>query len=267
MLRLNLDRDDGPSGIGSRIENIYERIAGADDYQRNDRSLRLIQFCVITVSAVGTGCVNAFAHKNRIGWIGAGLLAVLIIGFVEKFYFTLRHGLQTTYKSGTQRLAAMLSYRALQITIALNAAVLCAWITGESLPPLLERWNRYSIVLHFIIALLGVTAVRDSDAVATHRRLELKAETARQDLMTLRKAAMLGNPLVLFAAKLRGFLDGVRLARELLRDHSDCPPCERPKQADVIDHIAGWSGLYLPGESRAEPADNVTDIAGKLRRR
>jgi hypothetical protein len=85
--------------------------------------------------------------------------------------------------------------------------------------------------------------------------------------MTLRKAAMLGNPLVLFAAKLRGFLDGVRLARELLRDHSDCPPCERPKQADVIDHIAGWSGLYLPGESRAEPADNVTDIAGKLRRR
>ena len=49
MLRLNLNKDDGPSGISSRIENIYERIAGNDDYQRNDRSLTLIQFCVITV--------------------------------------------------------------------------------------------------------------------------------------------------------------------------------------------------------------------------
>ncbi len=245
MLRLNLNKDDGPSGIGARIENIYERIAGADDYQRNDRSLTLIQFCVITVSAVATGCVNAFAHKNRIGWIGAGLLAILIIGFVEKFYFTLRHGLQTTYKSGT----------------------LCVWITGETMPPLLESWNRYSIVIHFMLALLGVTAVRDSDAVATHRRLELKAEAARQDLVTLRKATMLGNPLVLFAAKLRGFLDGVRLARELIVDKPGRSSSERPSQSDGIEHIAGWSGLYLPGESRTEPADNVTDIAGKLQRR
>jgi hypothetical protein len=267
MLRLNLNKDDGPSGIGSRIGNIYERIAGNDDYQRNDRSLTLIQTCVITVSAVATGCVNAFAHKDKIEWIGAGLLAILIIGFVEKFYFTLRHGLATTYKSGTQRLVAKLSYRVLQITMTLNAAVLCAWITGESMPPLLERWNRYSIAIHFILALLGVTAVRDTDAVAMHRRLELKAETARQDLVTLRKATMLGNPLVLFAAKLRGFLDGVKLARELLGDRSGCSTSERPKQADGIDRIAGWSGLYLPGESRAEPADNVTDIAGKLRRR
>jgi hypothetical protein len=267
MLRLNLNKDDGPSGIGSRIGNIYERIAGNDDYQRNDRSLMLIQTCVITVSAIATGCVNAFAHKDKIGWIGAGLLAILIIGFVEKFYFTLRHGLATTYKSGPQRLVAKTCYHALQITMTLNAAVLCAWVTGESLPPLLERWNRYSIAIHFILALLGVTAVRDTDAVATHRRLELKAETARQDLVTLRKATMLGNPLVLFAAKLRGFLDGVKLARELLGDRSGYPTSEGAKRADGIDHIAGWSVLYLPGESRAEPADNVTDIAGKLRRR
>jgi hypothetical protein len=129
MLRLNLNKDDGPSGSRSRIENIYELIAGNDDYQRNDRSLTLIQFCVITVSAVATGCVNAFAHKNRIGWIGAGLLAILIIGFVERFYFTLRHGLATTYKSGMQRLAAKTCYHALQITMTLNAAVLCAWCT------------------------------------------------------------------------------------------------------------------------------------------
>jgi hypothetical protein len=44
--------------------------------------------------------------------------------------------------------------------------------------------------------------------VATHRQLELKAENARQDLLTLRKATMLGNPLVLFARKLRGFSTG-----------------------------------------------------------
>jgi hypothetical protein len=267
MQRLNLNKDDGPSGIGSRIENIYERIAGNDDYQRNDRSLTLIQFCVITVSAVATGCVNAFAHKNRIGWIGAGLLAVLIIGFVERFYFTLRHGLQTTYKSGMQRLAANLCYRVIQITMILNAAVLCVWIAGETMPPLLEKWNRWSITIHFMLALLGVTAVRDSDAVATHRRLELKAETARQDLVTLRKATMLGNPLVLFAVKLRGFLDGMRLARELLGDKSGCSPSERPGQTDGIDHSAGWSGLYLPAESRIDPTGNVAEISGKPRRR
>jgi hypothetical protein len=49
MLRLNLDKADTTSGIRSRIENIYDRIAGDDDYQRNENKLRLIQVCVITV--------------------------------------------------------------------------------------------------------------------------------------------------------------------------------------------------------------------------
>jgi hypothetical protein len=129
MLRLNLDRDDTGSRIRSRIENIYDRIAGDDDYQRNESKLRLIQICVITASAVATGCVNAFAHRERIGWVGAGALAILITGFVEVFYFTLRHGLSTTYKSGMQRLAATLCYRTIQVTMILNAAVLCAWCT------------------------------------------------------------------------------------------------------------------------------------------
>ena len=118
-----------------------------------------------------------------------------------------------------------------------------------------------------MLALLGVTAVRDSDAVATHRRLELKAETARQDLVTLRKATMLGNPLVLFAAKLRGFLDGVKLARQLLGARSDRSPSESSRHADGMDHIAGCSGLYLPGESQADPTAKVKDIAGKRLRR
>jgi len=84
---------------------------------------------VTLVSAAATGGVNAFAHKERIGWVGAGVLALLITGFVEVFYFTLRHGLSTTYKSGMQRLAARLCYRTSQATMILNAAVLCAWCT------------------------------------------------------------------------------------------------------------------------------------------
>ncbi len=46
--RLNLDKADTASGLSSRIENIYDRIAGDDDYQRNESKLRLIQICVIT---------------------------------------------------------------------------------------------------------------------------------------------------------------------------------------------------------------------------
>jgi hypothetical protein len=267
MIKLDLNGPEGPSWIRERIGNIYDRIAGSGDYERNARSLTLIQFCVITASAMATGYVNAFAHKERIGLIGAGLLAVLITGFVEKFYFTLRHGLQTTYKSGMQRLAATLSYHTLQISMSLNAAVLCVWIAGASMPPLLESWVRWSIALQFCLALIGVTAVRDLDSVAAHRRLELKAETARQDLLTLRRAAMLGNPLVLFAAKLRGFLDGVRLARELLLDKRSGPPSEHPRQVEGVDHISGWSGLYLPGESHTDQTGSVTDIAGKCQRR
>ncbi len=83
----------------------------------------------ITASAAATGYVNAFAHKERLGWAGAAILAALITGFVEKFYFTLRHGLVTIYKSGAQRFAATLCYRVIQGTMILNGTVLCAWCT------------------------------------------------------------------------------------------------------------------------------------------
>jgi hypothetical protein len=267
MLRLNLDRDDTASRIRSRIENIYDRIAGDDDYQQNESKLRLIQICVITVSAVATGGVNAFAHRERIGWVGAGALAILITGFVEVFYFTLRHGLSTTYKSGMQRLAATLCYRTIQATMILNAAVLCAWVTGVAMPTILASWNRWSIVVHFTLALVGVAAVRDSNPVVAHKILELKAETAKQDLITLRKAAMLGNPLVLFAAKLRGLLDGARLARELLGGKVELP-AGYDGQIDEItkgrsEKLNIWSGLYLPGASREDAqSGNATDSSG-----
>ena len=127
MLRLNLNSTDDDRETRSRIKNAYERIAGSDDYVRNQRSLGLIQVCVITISACVTGFVNAFAHRERLGWVGASLLAILITGFVEKFYFALRHGLSTIYKSRKQRFFASLCCRVIQITMILNAGILCAW--------------------------------------------------------------------------------------------------------------------------------------------
>src|SRR5262247_4339894 len=155
MLRLDINRHDGQSGIRSRIENIYERIAGNDDYRRNQKSLGLIQICVITISACATGFVNAFAHRERLGWVGASLLAILITGFVEKFYFALRHGLTTIYKTRKQRFTAGLCYRVIQITMILNAGILCAWVVGAALPESLRLYNQWSIAIHFSLALIG----------------------------------------------------------------------------------------------------------------
>src|SRR5262249_52415242 len=96
MQQLNLNRREGrPNGVLAQIKGIYAGIAASEDYERNQANLRLIQFCVISLSAVATGCVNAFAHQDRLGWLGACLLALAITGFVERFYFTLRHGLTT----------------------------------------------------------------------------------------------------------------------------------------------------------------------------
>src|SRR5262245_55688240 len=188
MLRLDIDPPDSPSHPRSRIESIYDLIAGNDDYQRNHNNLKLIQFCVITLSAAATGYVNAFAHKEKLGWIGATLLAVLITGFVEKFYFTLRHGLVTIYRSRKQRFFATVICFVIQATMILNATILCAWVVDIPLPGYLQTWNRYSIALHFALSLLGVSAVIDHDAVAESRIRELKAEAAREDIVAIRRA-------------------------------------------------------------------------------
>lgn len=261
MTKLNLDSPDNrvASELRSRLSNVYTRIAGDDDYRRNQGRLGLIQFCVITVSAIATGATNAFAHQERLGIAGAIALALLIMSFVEVFYFTLRHGLATVYK-GMQRLAAAACYRTIQVTMALNASVLCVWVAGIEMPPLLAAWNRWSIAIHFTLALIGVSAVRDSDPVTANTILELKAETARQDLVTIRKAAALGNPLVMLAAKLRGLLDGVRLASRILRDNSDASS----DYGIEIDEPGGRDALLLTG---GQPeGSNVTEL-GKHRRR
>jgi len=262
MLRLNLNSTGEDGEIRSRLKNIYERIAGSDDYARNQSSLRLIQVCVITISACATGFVNAFAHRDRLGWVGASLLAILIMGFVEKFYFALRHGLTTIYKSRKQRFVASLCCRVIQITMILNAGILCAWVSGSTLPGPLRLWNQFSIAIHFSLALIGVSAVRDADAVVEDRIRKLKAEAVQEDILTTRRAAINDNPLVLAAARMRGFLDGMSLAVNLLRDKPDLSAC------DVKQITGGPQLLFLHGgeDGNTRPG-NATDISGKRWRR
>jgi hypothetical protein len=216
----------------------------------------------ITASACATGFVNAFAHRERLGWAGAGLLAILITGFVEKFYFALRHGLTTIYKSRKQRFVASLCCRVIQITMILNAAILCAWVVGAALPESLRLYNQWSIAIHFSLALIGVSAVRDADAVVEDRIRKLKAEAVQEDILTTRRAAINDNPLVLAAARMRGFLDGVSLAVNLLRDKPDLYAKDVGQILDIPQR------LRLPDGSDDNPqASNVTDISGKLWRR
>lgn len=264
MLKLNLNPTDGSdvSEIRSRFKNAYERIAGSDDYARNQSSLRLIQICVITVSACATGFVNAFAHRERLGWVGASILAILITGYVEKFYFALRHGLTTIYRTRKQRFLAGLCYKVIQLTMILNAGILCVWVTGSALPESLRLYNQFSIAVHFSLALIGVSAVRDADAVVEDRIRKLKAEAMQEDILTIRSAAVTDNPIVLVSAKLRGFLDGVSLAIHLLRDKPDL------SAHNVKQILDGPQRLYLSsGGDETTKASNVTDILGKHRRR
>lgn len=240
------------SGLRDRIGNVYDQIASGDDYQKNENNLRIIQGAVITVSAIATGFVNAFAHEERIGRPLATLLALLIVAFVERFYFVLRHGLTTTYKAGKQRLYASICYRAIQATMVLNAAVLCAWIVGLEVPPALMLWNHWSIAAHFALALIGVSAVRDSDAVVENRMLELKAATARQDIVTIRKAAAIGSPLALIAARVRGLFDALSLAFKLLGNRSGFA-ADYLKQIDQIaqEQYGHIDNLALPASRSA----------------
>jgi hypothetical protein len=267
MIKLDLNQPEGSSGIISRVAAIYYRITSGDnDYQRNESSLEQIQFCVITVSAIATGGVNAFAHQERLGWIGASLLAILIMGFVEKFYFTLRHGLMTVYRSRKQRCAARLSYRVIQLTMILNATILCTWITGMEMPNFLSLYNRYSIAVHFALALVGVAAVRDYDSTAETRIRELKAEASEYDLLIIRKAAANNHLLLLFAARLRGWLDGISLAFQMLRDKEN----KSLLSANYLCCELTDDGqcFLLPGRVENNPRpDKVTDVAGKRSRR
>jgi hypothetical protein len=115
------------SSLRDRLGNAYQQLAGGNDYKKNVRDLRVIQWAVVTVSAIATGFTNGFAHRNRIGDELSFILAMLIVVFVERFYFVLRHGLTSVYQAGKQRFYALLCYRAIQITMILNGAILTAY--------------------------------------------------------------------------------------------------------------------------------------------
>jgi hypothetical protein len=246
------------SGVRDRVGNAYEKLAGSDDYQKNSNSLRIIQIAVVSLSAIATGYTNAIIHENRLGFWGAHGLAILVAFFVERFYFVLRHGLTTTYQSGKQRLYAMACYRIIQATMILNCAILTMWIAELPVPPWLEFWNHWSLCVHFGLALLGVQSVRDSDAAIENRMLELKAECARQDLVTLRKAAAIGSPLALAAAKLRGLFDAIALSCRLLFSKGGFSK----KYIDQINQVAAEQFGHLD----ALPQPTQTQSFGTQRR-
>jgi hypothetical protein len=57
-----------PVSLKEELANVYEGIASSDDYVRNDASLRLIQFCVVTVSALSHGLCK-FICAQRAHWL------------------------------------------------------------------------------------------------------------------------------------------------------------------------------------------------------
>jgi hypothetical protein len=177
--------------------------------------LTSIQWCVFTLSSVATGATNAIAHYKTIGVYGAVPLAAVLMGFVEAFYFTLRHGLATSYK-GSQRFAANACYRIIQITMALNMSLLCVWIVGQEPPQFLLLWNHWSIAVHGALAMIGVAWVSDTDWVVADHIRRLKAATTEDDIQEIRKSVRDGSALVIGAAKIRGHLDALKEAFNVL---------------------------------------------------
>jgi hypothetical protein len=138
-------------------------------------------------------------------------------------------------------------------------------VVGSALPEFLRLYNQWSIAVHFSLALIGVSAVRDADAVVEDRIRKLKAEAVQEDILSTRRAAINDNPLVLAAARVRGFLDGVSLAANLLRDKPDLsskPPKDGGQILDVPQRL-----LLHTGDDENMQLGNVTDISGKLLRR
>ena len=270
MTVLNLNRgqvSDLNTSMRDRIGNAYQRFAQTDVYQKNRRSLSNIQYGVVALSAVSTGITNALAHRKRIGDLAAVALALLVVAFVERLYVVVQDGLSKVYKSGKQRFFAAATYRIIQATMILNGATLVAWIVGFPLPPALELWNHYSIVVHFGLALVAVPANLDADAVVQNRLLELKVETARQDIVTARKASAIGSPLALFAANLRGFFDTVALSARLLFSGGGFSKKFMQELAQVEAEQYGYLDALPPARTTTAPVPRrpgfVTNQAGQ----
>src|SRR5262249_27870357 len=148
---------------------------------------------------------NGFSHTARIGIAGAVVLALLTFAIVEFSTFTIEDGLRETFKGGTQRLLANLTYSAIRATMIANGALLSCFLAGVAPPSRLRFWATCSFALHLAVGLVLIPLIRNADPVTAHRMLELKAETAPADLVTTRKAAAIGHPVVLASARVRGF--------------------------------------------------------------
>ncbi len=199
-----------------KAANAYDTLASSDSYRRVSGRLKLIDLCAATLAAISTAYANGYSHTARIGMAGATVLALLAFAIVEFSTFTLEDGLRETFKGGTQRLLANLTYWAIRATMVANGALLSCFIAGVTPPAQLRFWSHWSFAFHLAVGLVLIPLIRNADPVTAHRMLELKAETAHADLVTTRKSAAIGNPVVLASARVRGFFDALALAWSLL---------------------------------------------------
>jgi len=195
-----------------KAANAYDTLGSSDSYCRVAGRLKLIDLCAATLAAISTAYANGFSHVARIGIGGAIVLAVLTFCIVEFSTFTLEDGLRETFKGGTQRLFANLTYWLIRATMVANGALLCCFIAGVQPPAQLRFWSHWSFAFHLAVGLVLIPLIRNADPVTAHRMLTLKAETAHADLVTTRKTAAIGNPVVLAAVRVRGFFDALALA-------------------------------------------------------
>jgi hypothetical protein len=199
-----------------KAANAYDTLASSDSYRRVSGRLKLIDLCAATLAAISTAYVNGFSHTARIGMAGAVVLAMLTFSIVEFSTFTLEDGLRETFKGGTQRLLANLTYWAIRATMIANGALLSCFVAGFTPPAQLRFWSHWSFAFHLAVGLILIPLIRNADPVTAHQMLTLKAETAHADLVITRKAAAIGNTVVLASARVRGFFDALALAWALL---------------------------------------------------
>ena len=131
-----------------------------------------------TLAAISTAYANNFSHTARIGIAGAVVLSLLTFAIVEFSTFTLEDGLRETFKGGTQRLLAKLTYWAIRVTMIANGALLSCFIAGVTPPAQLRFWSHWSFAFHLGVGLVLIPLIRNADPVVAHRMLELKAATA-----------------------------------------------------------------------------------------
>lgn len=280
MLKLDLNKNEN-SNLGSRLKSVYERIAAGDDYQRNDRSLNLIMICVITLSAAMTGFVNAYAHIDRLGVYGAAALGLCITVFVEKFYFTVTHGLRTVYQSRKQRFIAHTCCRIIQLSMILNGMVVAALVTGFALPNYLQWWSRWSIAINFALALVGVSELRAADAVVEEHIRKLNAEAREEALQALQNPTPGRGIMIRTALRLKRWLDGYQGAKAILQNrsniyienrakiYSETKTDVQPENNNLLPPLASQQYLLTsaPGtsenvaESTNEDEEDVEDVA------